>query len=345
MQPLPPGLPPWPPGKAPRPPPPAPPPPPHSPITIPAGPAGVGGIAIISGAAKNYPDPTEDTPGLLTCLFVGDEGVTKLDPPNPQMEYQTFAAQCCTAGSGVEGANPQEVCRRRPNSQGEPCYNNRECCVAGDGGDPPIEEFTYPEVVMFCDHLGLELCEIACAGQGCDYDKYPVWTGLPCPYSGPFPPPPSIPPIDYPITPPSPPPSPPPPLAPIAIPATGVALLNGEGTAENVNEDVLQCVWPGDEDATSNVGIDPALGPLPGVEFQLFAAQCCTTEAPAKPEGCRRSPTSSGGVGGNEDCVAGRSDTGDIKPFNYKDVFYFCWNLGLTLCQQTCHGKGCNYDK
>lgn len=75
-----------------------------------------------------------------------------------------------------------------------------------------------------------------------------------------------------------------------------------------------------------------------------IAAQCCTGLNTGTP-GCRRKPTSSGGVGGNEDCVAGNAgEDPDITPFTYAQVYHFCTSLGLTLCGEACATQGCHYD-
>ena len=149
-------------------------------------------------------------------MHPGDENrvTSSLDLTPPYnatgVTYQTIAAQCCLpAGDGESnGINtPQDVCRRRPTPSGGNSGLNDDC-IAGYGGEGDITPFTYTETKYFCDSLGLDLCQQACTGQGCNYDAFPVWTGAPCP----GPPPPS-----------------PPPLAPITMREGGVAVVSGFG--------------------------------------------------------------------------------------------------------------------
>ena len=77
---------------------------------------------------------------------------------------------------------------------------------------------------------------------------------------------------------------------------------------------LVRCIYPGDEDVTE---ADVVPGGPPNTRI---AAQCCTGLNTGTP-GCRRKPTSSGGVGGNEDCVAGNAgEDPDITPFTYAQV-------------------------
>ena len=103
---------------------------------------------------------------------------------------------------------------------------------------------TYAETKYFCNSLGLYLCDRSCEGQGCGYDQFPVWTGLPCP-NKPLPPP--LP------SPPAPPPSPPSPPShpPLAIPESGIAIVHGAYYNAYTLEGLIRCVWPGDENVVS----------------------------------------------------------------------------------------------
>ena len=39
---------------------------------------------------------------------------------------------------------------------------------------------TFSRAVWECQRRGLRLCQQSCAGEGCGYDAFPVWTGIPC---------------------------------------------------------------------------------------------------------------------------------------------------------------------
>ena len=73
-------------------------------------------------------------------------------------------AQCCDR-SDTSAAG----CRRYVGT------NDDAGCVAGD----PPRPHTYAQAVSLCNSLGLGLCADACAGQGCGYNPYPVWTSEP----------------------------------------------------------------------------------------------------------------------------------------------------------------------
>jgi len=79
--------------------------------------------------------------------------------------------------------------------------------------------------------------------------------------------------------------------------------------------------------------------------FTTIAAQCCAGEGEPGVV-CRRRPDSNGQRSyDNDNCIAGKSDTGVITNFTYAETKYFCDSLGLELCQQSCKGQGCNYDQ
>ena len=281
------------------------------------------GVAVVAGD-RLAGDSTQ-----LFCLWPGDEGVFQANPP-VSMPFQRIAAQCCAAGSDADQGN----CRRKPVSPNpnppgpSPDGQGNSFCVAdaSDAVGGNIKPFTYAEVVSYCGDLGLQLCGQSCRGRGCQYDKHPVYTNIACSQPRPTQP--------NPPSPPSPPP-PSPPRAPVQIPANGVAILDSLAPPSAAT---LFCLFPGDEAVTS--------APFPtNMPFQTIAAQCCTSGAGTPQEVCRRKPTWSGGISpSNEDCVAGKSGTGDIAPFTYSDVKYFCDSLGLELCQQACTGQGCAYD-
>jgi len=183
-------------------------------------------------------------------------------------------------------------------------------CVAGKSSRGAagggIEPMTYGEAVAKCAQLSLELCGQSCAGSGCSYNSHPVWSRLPCD-SLPAPPPP--------------PPSPPPP--PPGIPAEGVQVLQGSRTGAQL----VTCVRPGDEQVET--------APW---KLETIAAQCCETDGT-----CRRQD-----VDGT--CVAGVSDKtinpgGGIEPMTYGEAVVKCAQLGLELCDKSCAGKGCGYNR
>merc|ERR1712087_377239 len=186
------------------------------------------GIAILKGNSQ-----TNET---LACLWPGDEAVTSSIGRNvsQQLRFTAIAAQCCA--SDQEG---KDACRRRATEDGGPSTSNGDC-IAGFWKTPltnPFVEKTYGETVTACAARDLVLCEQSCDGEGCAYNNYPVYSGLPCPFARP------------PSSPPLPPPSPPS-APPGTIPERGIAILKGNS---ETNE-ALACLWPGDEAVTSSIG-------------------------------------------------------------------------------------------
>jgi len=169
-------------------------------------------------------------------------------------------------------------------------------------------------------------------GQGCGYNKNPVYTGLPCPFARP------------PLSPPA---SPPPPsLPPVRIPAAGIAILPGNSPT-NVP---LFCLFPGDEDVTSSQG--RAEWPPPERDQDVIrtyiAAQCCASDRPDAVKGCRRRATADGqGSTSDEDCVAGVYSDASSNTFvknTYVETVVLCSAMDLVLCSQSCAGEGCKYN-
>uniref|UniRef100_A0A7S0NQL8 Uncharacterized protein n=1 Tax=Calcidiscus leptoporus TaxID=127549 RepID=A0A7S0NQL8_9EUKA len=132
-------------------PPPSPlPPKPRAPNPIPAG-----GVQVVHGKSGQQ----------LACLMPGrDEETTRVGK-------QTIAAQCCSKkGTGAD------KCRRAVNNE----------CVAGPATTTqPPTPFTYADTVAACERLStpddpLELCDQSCRNKGCNYNFWPVYTGIPC---------------------------------------------------------------------------------------------------------------------------------------------------------------------
>jgi len=73
-----------------------------------------------------------------------------------------IATQCCETDG---------TCRRQD--------DNGECI--GNQGKRRPQPATYEQAFAMCDALGLKLCDKSCSGTGCNYNRYPVWTGLECP--------------------------------------------------------------------------------------------------------------------------------------------------------------------
>merc|ERR1719421_2234942 len=220
-------------------------------------------------------------------------------------------------------------------------------------------------------------------GQGCGYNLNPVYTGLPCPFSPPLmppstplsplptaPPPPALPPPSPPLPPPPsppppspsprppppsppppspsppspapPPPSPPPPSPspPLSrIPDVGVAILAGNA----IDKIPEFCLWPGDDDVTSSVGIVK----WPNPDNVDIAGQCCASDLKVTSEDyCRRRANATGGLSpSDDDCIAGFGES--FRPMTYGETLDTCRSLGLGLCMQSCKGtggQGCGYN-
>ena len=92
------------------------------------------------------------------CIHVYEH--TKCVTPPPQ---------CCEADG---------TCRRYVGT------NDEEGCVAGfsdrDGDGRDIAKYTWSAALAKCESLGLTLCDKWCRGNGCLYDRHPVYTSIPC---------------------------------------------------------------------------------------------------------------------------------------------------------------------
>jgi len=262
----------------------------------------------------------------LACLWPGDEAVTS--STGHGLRFTAIAAQCCASNQ-----LGKDACRRRATEDGGPSTSNADC-IAGFWKSSTFVEKTYGETVAECDARGLVLCDQSCDGEGCSYNNYPVYSGLPCPWARPAPPsPPSLPPPPSPPTSPSPPPpSPSPPHQVLPIPESGVAILNGGSQ----NDETLACLWPGDEAVTSSTGH--------GLRFTAIAAQCCASNQLGK-DACRRRATEDGGPStSNADCIAGFWKSSTFVEKTYGETVAECDARGLVLCDQSCDGEGCSYN-
>ena len=85
----------------------------------------------------------------------------------------TIAAQCCDPSAS-------SPCRRYT---GGAFSNNDRGCI---GGKPP-RPTTFFEAEALCEQAGLVMCEQSCAGEGCDYNRLPVWSKLTCTAPAPTP--------------------------------------------------------------------------------------------------------------------------------------------------------------
>jgi len=167
------------------------PPPPPSSATSPSPPPPAGGdIFIPDGGVKILDGGSGE---MLACAMPGDEGLDVVG-------NEAVAAQCCTL------ASPPQCVRWLGTNDDAGCLS----------GKPPAAH-TYEAAVRLCDALNLVLCtadalpDVQCAGTGCQYNKWPVWSAVPCSDSAVSPPPPPPPPPSSSTPPPPPEASPPPP--------------------------------------------------------------------------------------------------------------------------------------
>jgi len=81
---------------------------------------------------------------------------------------------------------------------------------------------------------------------------------------------------------------------------------------------------------------DPSQTTAGSSTWNAIAAQCCEADGT-----CRRF------VGSNDDdgCVAGHSKKGSVVPTTFAEAFALCDSLGLQLCDTSCKGKGCYYNR
>merc|ERR1712060_1004457 len=82
-----------------------------------------------------------------------------------------IAAQCCASDQPV----PVD-CRRRALDNGAPSDSNDDCIGGFNAG---FVEMTYGDTVAACEARGLVLCHQSCFDLGCQYNKHPVYSGLP----------------------------------------------------------------------------------------------------------------------------------------------------------------------
>ena len=129
-----------------------------------------------------------------------------VDPAVTEAHGERIATQCCSRPPEAS-TDPQE-----PSKDGPPPADESRCrrrffgdddasCVAG----VPPQALTYAQAASLCESQGLVVCDISCAGRGCTYDDYPVWTSN----------------FDACAAVPRPPRPPPPPPGPVALQLTG----------------------------------------------------------------------------------------------------------------------------
>ena len=165
-----------------------------APSPPPAPPWPSGGVFVLGGAEfdnshpdVNFNDDNCVMDGTITHLMDSDHHLVLGGPATAQ----PIVTQCC------ENIFPHE-CRRFITVEGSWDKIEGKGCISNIALDElGIFTMSYSEAVANCQGLGLQLCDKDCAGQGCGYDEYPVWTNLTCPAP--------------PLPPPSPPPLPPPP--------------------------------------------------------------------------------------------------------------------------------------
>ena len=99
-------------------------------------------------------------------------------------------------------------------------------------------------------------------------------------------------------------------------------MLNGR-RLEGANDYVLGCLKPGVHDDTKSWA------------GKRIAAQCCTSVGE-----CRRRDDEG-------QCIAGDSKVlnGLIEEMTYAEAAEQCGIRGLEMCQQSCAGKGCSYNR
>jgi len=106
----------------------------------------------------------------LRCLQPGADDDTTSAIASDSVE-KNIAVQCCE-----EGTSDDAGCKRFIGS-------DPEDCVAG----VPPAAYTYKQAVAICAGRSLGLCDRSCAGTGCKYNQYPVYTNKPCDTSTPIP--------------------------------------------------------------------------------------------------------------------------------------------------------------
>jgi len=137
------------------------------------GQAALNALKALEGVGGPPPPPAPQRQGVKVL-----DGGSKQSPPSTCIEPTSavtaingkpIAAQCCDKGGGA-------TCRRFEEGK----KNDAEGCVAGFAKTKPPKTMTYSEAKAKCDRLGLDMCKKSCSGSGCYYNKYPVYTSLPC---------------------------------------------------------------------------------------------------------------------------------------------------------------------
>lgn len=133
------------------------------------GAAALDGLRALEGGSSPPPPPPKGVQVL--------DGGARLSPPTTCIDPTSavtavndrlIAAQCCDKDGGA--------CRRfAPGKQ-----NDEDGCIAGFARGKPPQAMTYAAAQSRCSALGLAMCENSCAGTGCLYNQYPVFTSLEC---------------------------------------------------------------------------------------------------------------------------------------------------------------------
>jgi hypothetical protein len=98
------------------------------------------------------------------------------DRTQTSLQGTTIAAQCCDEpenSHGEEDTDTKPACRRYVGT------NDEDGCVAGI----PPRAHTFDQAQALCAELGLAMCADSCVGNGCTYNRYPVYTSAPCPFT------------------------------------------------------------------------------------------------------------------------------------------------------------------
>jgi hypothetical protein len=201
--------------------------------------------------------------------------------------------------------------------------NDDAGCIAGK----PPRPMSLAQNEETCAAQGLSLCEESCSGGGCSYNPYYVWTSIQCsgaPVSTPV-----AAPVTAPVaTPVATPTSAATPVStPVAAPTATIGAWTGPVKVLDGGK--------GDHPAETCV-TDPSTTAVGGA---TIAAQCCepsVLEADGSPT-CRRYL---GNTNNDAGCIAGKPP----RPHTFEEAHAACAEADLVMCEQSCSGKGCNYN-
>merc|ERR1712087_830865 len=83
-----------------------------------------------------------------------------------------FAGQCCDENG--------TMCYRRFDNTTRDVSSSNSDCINGVGASSNLWALSYEQNMRSCAVRGLTLCKVSCAGRGCNYNRHPVLTQLPC---------------------------------------------------------------------------------------------------------------------------------------------------------------------